>query len=237
MGRTVPKRVRETSSGRRARKMNLLSAVCLCTLASYAVAEEAVEHRSSGGEGGEEQTRIFSLGNSGLIPIVPASTSLLQPLIATPYHIGVGGFPGGFTNTNNFSGNGGFLNNYHFPGGGHHNQFPGNGGHGGYPNNNNYPGQSSSCKYWCKTPGNQYYCCEGQNQQIGGGGGGIGGGNVGTKPGFCPPVRPSCPPTRIHGPPRQCSNDYSCSGRDKCCFDTCLQHHTCKPTQGGGIYG
>ncbi|CAL4063316.1 unnamed protein product [Meganyctiphanes norvegica] len=129
-----------------------------------------------------------------------------------------GGYPN--SNNNNYPGSYPSNNNNHFPGGA-----------GGYPGNG---GQSGSCKYWCKTPQNQYYCCEQPGQQIGGGNPG---GNVGTKPGFCPPVRPKCPPTRFGGPPRQCSNDYSCGGRDKCCFDTCLQHHTCKPVQGGGIYG
>jgi len=196
-----------------------LLALCLCTVASYALAEEPVEHRS---ESDSQNTRIYSLGTSGLNPIVPASTSLLtvgSPVaVASPYHLGGGGlFPGGFPNNNNFPG--GYPNNNNFPGGyPNNNNFP-----GGYPNNNNFPGQGGNCRYWCKTPQNQYYCCENPNQQTGG--------NVGTKPGSCPAVRPSCPPTRVR--PRPCSNDYSCPGSDKCCYDTCLQHHTCKPI----VYG
>ncbi|CAL4096649.1 unnamed protein product [Meganyctiphanes norvegica] len=53
-----------------------------------------------------------------------------------------------------------------------------------------------------------------------------------TKPGQCPAVRPSCPPTRFGQPPKPCSSDGGCVGVDKCCFDVCLQHHTCKPPIG-----
>merc|ERR1711962_473158 len=69
-------------------------------------------------------------------------------------------------------------------------------------------GSSGSCRYWCRTPQSQSYCCES---------------------GQGPPVRPQCPPTRAgFRPPAQCSNDSRCPGAEKCCFDTCLQHHTCK---------
>merc|ERR1712243_350383 len=84
-----------------------------------------------------------------------------------------------------------------------------------------YGGSSSgSCRYWCRTPQGQAYCCEGGNEVA----------SLPTvKPGQCPPVRPQCPPTRFgFRPPQQCSNDSRCPGREKCCFDTCLQHHTCK---------
>ena len=79
---------------------------------------------------------------------------------------------------------------------------------------------SGSCRYWCRTPQGQSYCCEsGQDLP-----------SLPTvKPGQCPPVRPQCPPTRAgFRPPAQCSNDSRCPGAEKCCFDTCLQHHTCK---------
>merc|ERR1739840_35538 len=80
---------------------------------------------------------------------------------------------------------------------------------------------SGSCRYWCRTPQGQAYCCEGGNEVA----------SLPTvKPGQCPPVRPQCPPTRNFRPPQQCSNDSRCPGAEKCCFDTCLQHHTCKPT-------
>merc|ERR1711972_560545 len=79
---------------------------------------------------------------------------------------------------------------------------------------------SGSCRYWCRTPQGQSYCCEsGQDLPS----------LPSVKPGQCPPVRPQCPPTRAgFRPPAQCSNDSRCPGAEKCCFDTCLQHHTCK---------
>merc|ERR1719435_109306 len=83
--------------------------------------------------------------------------------------------------------------------------------------------QGASCRRWCRTPQGQAYCCEGGNEPLTA---------AVTKPGQCPPVRPSCPPTRNFGPPRTCSSDGACGGLDKCCFDTCLQHHTCKPPIG-----
>merc|ERR1712179_345862 len=118
-----------------------------------------------------------------------------------------GGFPGGV-------GIGGGFN----PGVG--GGFPGHGGGvigGG--------GGSASCRRWCHTPQGQAYCCEGANEPISA---------AVTKQGQCPPVRPSCPPTRFGQPPRTCSSDGGCGGYDKCCFDTCLQHHTCKPPIGLG---
>ncbi|CAL4070575.1 unnamed protein product, partial [Meganyctiphanes norvegica] len=84
---------------------------------------------------------------------------------------------------------------------------------------------TGGCRYWCRTPQGQSYCCENSNQSTL---------LPFTKPGQCPPVRPSCPPTRFGGPPRTCSNDSRCPGVDKCCFDTCLQEHVCKPPLGVG---
>ncbi|KAK7075458.1 hypothetical protein SK128_022108 [Halocaridina rubra] len=84
-------------------------------------------------------------------------------------------------------------------------------------------GISQTCRYWCRTPQGQAYCCETNDQAQG---------PVGVKPGFCPPVRPQCPPVRSFAPPQTCSNDYSCVNIDKCCFDTCLQEHVCKPPIG-----
>ncbi|XP_076040381.1 uncharacterized protein LOC143024977 [Oratosquilla oratoria] len=83
-----------------------------------------------------------------------------------------------------------------------------------------HSGQGAKCRYWCKTPEGQFYCCEGNNRPTG---------PVAVKPGFCPPVRPVCPPVRtFDGPPVICSNDGSCGGADKCCFDRCLEEHVCK---------
>ena len=98
------------------------------------------------------------------------------------------------------------------------------GGFGGFGGNTGF-NRPASCRYWCRTPQGQVYCCEGANQQQS---------FVGFKPGRCPPVRPVCPPTRNFGPPSSCSNDGSCAGVDKCCFDTCLQQHTCKAPFGFG---
>merc|ERR1711972_721022 len=79
----------------------------------------------------------------------------------------------------------------------------------------------STCRYWCRNPQGQAYCCENNAQAPAP--------VVGTKRGFCPPVRPSCPPTRFFGgPPRTCCNDGICPGVDKCCYDTCLSEHVCK---------
>ncbi|KAG7156563.1 whey acidic protein-like isoform X2 [Homarus americanus] len=79
------------------------------------------------------------------------------------------------------------------------------------------------CRYWCRTPMGQSYCCEeNSDPQI----------SLSTrvKSGRCPPVRHQCPPVRSFAiRPTQCSDDSRCPGRDKCCYDTCLQHHTCKP--------
>merc|ERR1712142_1190713 len=128
---------------------------------------------------------------------------------------GQGGFQGGFQ-----GGVGGF------PGVGGGSQ----GGVGGFPGGIGGGvvgggGGSASCRRWCRTPQGQAYCCEGANEPISA---------AVTKQGQCPPVRPSCPPTRFGQPPRTCSSDGGCAGLDKCCFDTCLQHHTCKPPIGFG---
>merc|ERR1739842_247801 len=54
------------------------------------------------------------------------------------------------------------------------------------------------------------------------------------KPGQCPAIRPQCPPSsRQNGQaPNGCTSDAQCAGSDKCCYDTCLTHHTCKPPVG-----
>ncbi|KAK7087037.1 hypothetical protein SK128_016990 [Halocaridina rubra] len=89
-------------------------------------------------------------------------------------------------------------------------------------------GVSQTCRYWCRTPEGQAYCCEGNEQPQSA---------VGVKPGFCPPVRPVCPPVRNFAPPSTCSNDFACSGVDKCCYDRCLVEHICKPPIGSGGFG
>ncbi|ROT70667.1 crustin 4 [Penaeus vannamei] len=50
----------------------------------------------------------------------------------------------------------------------------------------------------------------------------------------CPPTRPTCTdPFYYSGPPQRCENSYECMSSSLCCYDTCLQHKTCKPAQYG----
>nr|AGU01540.1 antimicrobial peptide type 1 precursor Ic [Pandalus japonicus] len=76
------------------------------------------------------------------------------------------------------------------------------------------------CLQWCKNPvKGSVYCC-----------------NDGTGPqaladehlGECPKHRPVCPRNGITSGPALCSHDGYCQDSSKCCFDTCLDHHTCK---------
>ncbi|XP_076050846.1 porwaprin-b-like [Oratosquilla oratoria] len=53
---------------------------------------------------------------------------------------------------------------------------------------------------------------------------------LGVKPGNCPPIR-VCPQGGHSERPRSCLNDRSCSGSDKCCYDSCLRYAVCKPAQ------
>lgn len=78
---------------------------------------------------------------------------------------------------------------------------------------------TGNCRRWCRRPPPQggVYCCEKGTDPIS---------PVGEKPGFCPAIRSVCP--RFTAPPVTCSNDGSCIGVDKCCWDTCLCRHTCK---------
>ncbi|KAG7170693.1 putative crustin-like antimicrobial peptide 10 [Homarus americanus] len=98
---------------------------------------------------------------------------------------------------------------------------------GGHPTGGGSPvNPPSGCRYWCRTPKGQAYCCENVNEPQSFAGV--------VKPGQCPPVRPVCPLVKSFGPPSSCSNDGACGGVDKCCFDTCLQQHTCKAPYGFG---
>ncbi|CAL4065766.1 unnamed protein product, partial [Meganyctiphanes norvegica] len=53
-------------------------------------------------------------------------------------------------------------------------------------------------------------------------------------PGTCPPSHKECTDDlkglSIHIP-QICSDDAECRFYSKCCFDKCLDHHTCKPAQ------
>ncbi|XP_069676366.1 uncharacterized protein [Periplaneta americana] len=86
--------------------------------------------------------------------------------------------------------------------------------------------QTTPCRLWCQLPCTypwqpvQYYCCDAQ-----------------VKSGNCPPIRPMCPGPvggsppggRSYEAPPVCNSDYNCAGSDKCCYDQCLMHYTCKP--------
>ncbi|XP_066986787.1 ATP-dependent RNA helicase glh-2-like [Macrobrachium rosenbergii] len=132
-----------------------------------------------------------------------------------------GGFNHGFGGGFNHGFGGGFTPSF---GGGFSHGFGGfNPGFGG-----GFGGFSQTCRRWCRSPLGQAYCCESNNEPD----------TIPfVKPGVCPPVRPQCPPVRSFAPPRTCSNDSKCGGVDKCCFDTCLQEHVCKPPVGSSGFG
>ncbi|KAK4314666.1 hypothetical protein Pmani_014050 [Petrolisthes manimaculis] len=82
--------------------------------------------------------------------------------------------------------------------------------------------QGGGCRYTCKDPEGKVYCCRfGDDEIIT---------PTGPKPGSCPPVRQKCP-ERGFFDPSVCSHDSICPGSQKCCYDRCLEHHTCKPPQ------
>merc|ERR1712106_544118 len=216
-------------------KMLRLQLVCLA-IVSAASAETPATAKPN--------TRIFGLGNivDGALGAIGGA---LQPggYQAGGFQQG-GGFQGGFQQPGGFqqgAGSGfqggiqqgggfGIQGGIQQPGGFGQPYNPGFPGGAGI--NTRFPQQiipqaaaPASCRRWCRTPQGQAYCCESANEQITA---------AITKQGQCPPVRPSCPPTRFGQPPRQCSSDGACGGYDKCCFDTCLQHHTCKPPIGAG---
>ncbi|KAL6254337.1 hypothetical protein P5V15_014386 [Pogonomyrmex californicus] len=108
-----------------------------------------------------------------------------------------------------------------------------------------------SCKYWCRMNDHRYYCCpSGKSDSssrydwhsfffpwlwLG----------ITTEPRVerpwyelmikwkpkkhCPPLRAYCP--RIYEwykPPDPCNDDHECEEWQKCCYDVCLEHKTCK---------
>nr|QXF28499.1 type I crustin 109 [Rimicaris sp.] len=80
------------------------------------------------------------------------------------------------------------------------------------------PQDSRSCRYWCRKPDNAVYCCDF--------------GNFPPIPvpvpehkGVCPEVRP-CPGIKFS--PQLCPHDGHCKRNEKCCYDSCLEHHACK---------
>ncbi|XP_045614525.1 uncharacterized protein [Procambarus clarkii] len=78
---------------------------------------------------------------------------------------------------------------------------------------------SGSCQYWCKTPPplNAVYCCSLADRVYP---------EPQLRPGSCPPARKECPRSQI---PEVCPHDGACPQKQKCCWDTCLELHTCKP--------
>ena len=72
-----------------------------------------------------------------------------------------------------------------------------------------------SCKSWCLTSSNKYFCCTRPMKAT-----------VRMKPGKCPPSKFFCP-TVTSPSSNSCSDDYTCGGGSKCCYDNCLKHKTC----------
>ncbi|XP_042858363.1 uncharacterized protein LOC122244506 [Penaeus japonicus] len=76
---------------------------------------------------------------------------------------------------------------------------------------------SSACRYYCIDHLEREYCCDGGKDYN----------EPAEHDGVCPEVRGTCP--RISNPPDVCPHDGACSPNSKCCYDICLEHHTCKP--------
>jgi len=92
------------------------------------------------------------------------------------------------------------------------------------------PSFNEGCSRWCRTPSDEVYCChegaidEYDNQPF-------------KRQGRCPRPRPSCVNAFNFGSPQVCSDDSECGFKQKCCYDTCLEHHTCKPVVSGSDWG
>ncbi|XP_063593863.1 keratin, type I cytoskeletal 9-like [Penaeus indicus] len=168
---------------------------------------------SYGGGGGSSGSYGGGFGSSGSGGGSSSGGVLVTGLISG-FVTGVRPTSGGFNTGGNYGsvnyGSGGFGSGGYGSG----NLVSGGSGSGGYGG-----GSSSSCRYWCRSGNNQFYCCENSSQTTS---------NIAVHPGSCPAVRPLCPGTRGL-PPKTCSNDGSCGWADKCCFDSCLKLHVCKP--------
>ncbi|XP_037792050.1 acanthoscurrin-2-like, partial [Penaeus monodon] len=174
---------------------------------------------SSGSHGGSFGSSGSGSGSgSGGVLVTGVISGLVTGVRPTSGGFGSGGNlgSGGYYGSGNYGsggfgsggfGSGGFGSGNLVSGG----SGSGGGGYGG--------GSSSSCRYWCRSGNNQFYCCENSSQTAS---------NIAVHPGSCPAVRPLCPGTRGL-PPKTCSNDGSCGWADKCCFDSCLKLHVCKP--------
>lgn len=77
--------------------------------------------------------------------------------------------------------------------------------------------ESAKCRYVCIRPhSNEPYCCDdGSNNR----------GKPAIHGGQCPDVRILCVRNPFF---TKCGHDGQCAASDKCCYDTCVQHHICK---------
>ncbi|KAL0107044.1 hypothetical protein PUN28_015536 [Cardiocondyla obscurior] len=115
---------------------------------------------------------------------------------------------------------------------------------------------TNSCKYWCKMRDHQYYCCpngesdtsafeskynwyfhlpwfrfvigveshieEPWHESM----------TMWKPKKHCPPLRAQCPRSHEwYKPPKHCDADHECEENEKCCFDVCLEHKTCKDAE------
>lgn len=108
-----------------------------------------------------------------------------------------------------------------------------------------------SCKYWCKTGNHHYYCCPSGKSESWSEHSwhsfffpwfwpGIDEPHVEhpwhemitrwASKKHCPPLRPHCPRT-YEWPPELCHSDDECDKGQKCCYDVCLEHKTCKDAE------
>nr|XP_053657204.1 uncharacterized protein LOC128706255 isoform X1 [Cherax quadricarinatus] len=80
------------------------------------------------------------------------------------------------------------------------------------------------CNYYCRKPAGphrgDFYCCGPESLPI------I---REQRHPGRCPPALTTCTSRRAFAAPPVCPHDGHCPRAQKCCFDTCLDYHTCKP--------
>nr|ABP88043.1 Pl-crustin 2 [Pacifastacus leniusculus] len=84
------------------------------------------------------------------------------------------------------------------------------------------PPRPEGCNYYCKKPEGpnkgSNYCCGPEYIPLK---------REEKHAGNCPPPLKEC--TRFPRPPQVCPHDGHCPYNQKCCFDTCLDIHTCKP--------
>lgn len=116
------------------------------------------------------------------------------------------------------------------------------------------PHHTKSCKYWCKSQSSYYCCPTGKPEHIEkpatmpiipwpsifwpsfiGSPIGLWHGHhqhESTPKKKCPPLRSTCSRSLDwYGPPNLCNSDEDCGSWDKCCYDVCLEHKTCKPSE------